>query len=203
MMIARAGWVAASRPTASEATLAPASSTHAAKRLRTLSRTAPPSMPPLRSISLCISARARLTACSPLAWDTCRDVPTAVMSEAPPLPSVAGHEVARTLRAPGAGLIVGTVVGIRRMGAPAVEDCRAEAPRLLHLVLACKERGVAEHAVEQQALVRLGRFLEERAAVQEVHVDGADRHRLPRRLRTDAQGDPLVGLDAQHEEVGI
>ena len=62
--------------------------------------------------------------------------------------------------------------------APAVEDRGAEPPRRLDLVGAREERRVAEHAVEQQALVRLGRLHAERRPVQEVHVHRLDAQRL-------------------------
>ena len=63
---------------------------------------------------------------------------------------------------------------------------------------------VAEHGVEEQALIAVGAGLAEGGFVVEVHVDGADGHlRAGGHLGAEAQGDALVGLDADGEQVGL
>src|ERR1700680_1765975 len=82
--------------------------------------------------------------------------PVSLTSGAMPCTAVASHEGMRLLGSPGAGLVVGTVDPVRGVRSPSVENRRAEPPRLLDLVFARKEGRVTEHAVEEEALVRVG-----------------------------------------------
>ena len=88
-------------------------------------------------------------------------------------------------------------------GCPGVENRVEDLPCPLDLVVASEERGVADHAVEQERLVGVGRVDGERRPVAEVHVDAPDLEPRPRDLRTEAQQDPLVGLDADGEDVRL
>ena len=69
----------------------------------------------------------------------------------------------------------------------------------------CAEQGlVAEHGVEQQALVAVGGGLAECRLVVEVHDHRADGHvRRGGNLGAKAQRDAFVGLDANGEQVGL
>jgi hypothetical protein len=63
---------------------------------------------------------------------------------------------------------------------------------------------VAEHGVEQEALVAVGGGLAEGRGVVEVHGDGADGHGLRRgHLGAEAEADAFVGLDAHGDDVGL
>src|SRR5581483_7268631 len=202
----RAGWLPARCRTTSAAASASASSMHTQTSVSTAVRTGRTSSWPVRSISWCSLPSSALSACRLL---TCAPrITTGSRDRAAALTGGArrgrrGDHVVRLLGTPAPRLVVGQRVACRRALAPAVEDGRAEAPGLVDLVDAGEEGGVAEHAVEQQPLVRLRRLGEEGAAVEEVHADAADAQRLARHLGAEAQGDALVGLDAQHQEVGV
>ena len=104
--------------------------------------------------------------------------------------------------APGAGEIIGK--DLRLFRGPGLEDGRVERPVGFDAVAMGEERLVAEHGVEKQALVAVGAGLAEGGFVIEVHVDGADGHlRGGGHLGAEAQGDALVGLDADGEQVGL
>src|SRR5579862_266067 len=91
--------------------------------------------------------------------------------------AVASHERVRLLRPPCARRVVRAVCPIGRMRAPAVEDCGAEPPCLLDLILTGEQRRVAEHAIEDESLICVGRLLAKRRAVREVHVHRLDAKR--------------------------
>ncbi len=78
-----------------------------------------------------------------------------------------------------------------------------ERPRGLDLVRAREECRVADHAVEQQALVGLRRLDQERGHVLEVHRHAADPQAGARHLRSETQRDALFGLDAQRDRVRV
>src|SRR5919201_5683998 len=80
----------------------------------------------------------------------CRSSGGTNQSEAAPLAAVAFDEGIRPGRAPGAGWIEMDVI---RALAPALEDVLGPAPRLLDLVGAREQGAIAEHGVQQQALV--------------------------------------------------
>src|SRR2546421_1762166 len=80
---------------------------------------------------------------------------------------------------------------------PSLQDGIHDPPRLLHLVGADEQRGVADEDVEEQALVPVAAGLGERLRVGEVHRDAAYLEGLARHLGTEAEGDALVGLDAK------
>ncbi len=116
---------------------------------------------------------------------------------APPGAVVAVDQLVRRARPPGAALVVREA---RPVALPGADDRVDELPLLLDLVLAREQRRVAEHRVEDQPLVRLGQPGAEGAAVEEVHVHGADRHPGPGHLGADRERDALVRLhvDQQH-----
>ena len=76
-------------------------------------------------------------------------------------------------------------------------------PGRLDLVGAGEQRLVAQHRVEDQRLVGIGRVRRERRAVGEVHRDRPDLQPEARHLRAEAQQDALVGLDADRQEVRL
>src|SRR4051794_14861667 len=127
--------------------------------------------------------------------------PSTPGSDPAPAPALAGQQVVRGLGAPGAGLVVGEV-GHALLG-PGLDDRVDDGPRLLHLVRAREERGVAQERVEDQRLVRVGAVDLEGGAIREVHRDVPDVDAEARDLRAEAQHDPLVGLDPHREQVGL
>ena len=86
---------------------------------------------------------------------------------------------------------------------PGFEDGGHESPGGFDAVAVGEERGVAEHGVEQEALVAVGGGLAEGFGVAEVHVDGRDVHGGAGDLGAEAEGDALVGLDAHGDDVGL
>ena len=87
---------------------------------------------------------------------------------------------------------------------PRLRGWACRAPSWLDAVAVGEEGLVAEHGVEQQALVAVGGGLAEGGLVVEVHVDRADGHlRRGGHLGAEAQRDALVGLDADGEQVGL
>ena len=104
-------------------------------------------------------------------------------------------------RAPGSGGVVGEVLdGVLR---PGFEDGGHESPGGFDAVAMGEEGGVAEHGVEQEALVAVGGGLAEGVGVAEVHVDRSDVHARAGDLGAEAEGDALVGLDAHGDDVGL
>src|SRR5205823_3631459 len=97
---------------------------------------------------------------------------TTALSGPSPRPPVPVEELVGARRSPRA---CGVVRERRPVALPGGDDRVDEQPLLLDLVLAREQGRVAEHGVENEALVRLGHPGAERAAVEEVHVDGADR----------------------------
>src|SRR5439155_8108509 len=96
-------------------------------------------------------------------------VVTAGTSRLAPLAAVALEQGVGLVGPPRAGLVLGD----RRLAdRPRVEDRVADTPRLLDLVGADEQRGIADERVEEQPLVRLGWLLQERGAVEEVHRHG-------------------------------
>src|SRR5579883_3655363 len=85
--------------------------------------------------------------------------------------------------------------------APTLQDRVDEGPLGLHLVAAGEQRRVAEHAVQQQALVRVGRLDVGRGAARECHVHRADLWTRTGQLGQEAQGDGVVRLDVHGQDV--
>ena len=142
-------------------------------------RPPPPPRSRASSVSMSASETSSPNQLSPVQWP-------------PPRPPVPVEELVGARRPPRAG---GVVRERRTVALPGRDDRVDEQPLLLDLVGAREQRRVAEHRVEDQPLVRLRHAGAERAAVEEVHVHGADRHPLARHLRADRERDPLVGLD--------
>src|SRR5438128_1725549 len=113
-------------------------------------------------------------------------------------PPVTREEVVRLRRSPAARVVARQG---RALVPPRVQDGVDDLPRLLDLVAADEEGLVADERVEQQPFVGLRRLLEEGGAVEEVHRDRPHLELLARDLGAEAQGDALVGLDAQDEGV--
>src|SRR5947209_841553 len=86
---------------------------------------------------------------------------------APPSP-IALHEVIGRGRTPRAGLVVGE--GRTWSVLPTLQRTCNKGPCCLHLVAPREQRGVAQHAVEQQPLIGVGRRGAKRRTVQEIHV---------------------------------
>ncbi len=86
---------------------------------------------------------------------------------------------------------------------PHAVERRDDAPGGLHLVRAGEQRRIAQHRVEDQRLVRLRGVAQERRAVREVHVHGADIEAQPGHLGREAEQDALVGLDAHRQQVRL
>ena len=76
-------------------------------------------------------------------------------------------------------------------------------PGALRLVAPGEERGIPDHGVQQERLVRVGRVDREARPVAEVHVHAADLQALAGYLGAEADQDPLVWLDADGEDVRI
>src|SRR5438477_668426 len=115
-----------------------------------------------------------------------------------PRAAVAVEELLGARRSPRAG---GVVRERRPVALPRGHDRVHEEPLLLHLVRAREQRPVAQHRVEDEPLIRLRHPGSERAAVEEVHVHGADRHALPGNLGPDRERDALVRLHVHEEHV--
>ena len=83
--------------------------------------------------------------------------------------------------------------GGRPRPVPRVGDGIEDLPGPDDLVAAGEQRRVADHAVEEQRLVGVGRVDRERAAVAEVHVHAADVQPGSRHLRAEAERIPSSG----------
>src|ERR1700722_8414022 len=98
------------------------------------------------------------------------------------------------------------VVGkhLRRLRGPSLENRSIQRPRGLDTIAMREEGLVAEHGVEQQALIPVGAGLAEGGRVIEVHNHRADVH-VGRswHLGAEAQGDAVVRLNANGEQVGL
>ena len=105
----------------------------------------------------------------------------------------------RFLRAPGAGGVVGERP--RRQRLPDVEDGVHHVPPVLHAVRPLEERRVAAHAVVEERLVAGAGRGPEVVRVVEVHLDLARPDHGPGDLGLEAEGDPLVGLHVEDEDV--
>src|SRR5579885_1839373 len=95
------------------------------------------------------------------------------------------------------------VDGIGRHGLPDVGDAVDDLPGSLDLVAANEKRGVALHGVGDQAFVSFRRFDAEGAAVVEIHIDRGEVAFGPWNLGAEANGDALIWLDADDNEVGF
>ena len=109
------------------------------------------------------------------------------------------NEVVRFFGAPRSGGVVGEVPRGQRF--PDVEDRLDDFPAGFHHVGALEQRGIAEHAVVEQALVAGARLRAEVVGVVEVHVDFAQADDRPGDLRSEAERDAFVRLQPQHEPV--
>ena len=79
-----------------------------------------------------------------------------------------------------------------------IEDLPAE----VHLFGGREQRRITEQHVQNQSLIGFRRVLGEGAAVAEVHVHVTDLHGgAARHLGSEAHGDALVGLHANHDGV--
>src|SRR5437762_2681666 len=83
------------------------------------------------------------------------------------------------------------------LSAPRLLDRRDELPGGLDHVRALKQRPVAEHRVEQQALVARARPLAEVVLVAKIHVHRVELQARARDLGLEAQRQAFVRLDAQ------
>src|SRR6476646_2071574 len=100
-------------------------------------------------------------------------------------------ELVGFLRPPRAGLVL-----VHRAGA--VNDRVNDGPGGLDDVLAGEERGVAEHRVAQQPLVRLHAAADAlRGGVDHAELDGLSEHALARFLRTRADRDLHLGTQPE------
>src|SRR5438067_4983089 len=130
--------------------------------------------PPSGQCPACVHSCARAASMAATSTDVlCHVSPprsrsTAVISHlpseaAPPSP-IALHEVISRGRAPRAGLIVGEGRTWRLL--PPLQDAGDKGPFCLHFVAPREQRGVAQHAIEQQALIGVGRRGAKRRTVQ-------------------------------------
>src|SRR5688500_15010632 len=126
---------------------------------------------------------------------------TAAGSDPSPALAVAGDHLVGLGRAPGAGVVIG-VLGWRARR-PLLDDRVDDAPRLLDLIGAREERSVALEGIQDEGLVRIGRVDVEGGAIGEVHRHRPDVEPEPGHFGAEPQHDPLVGLDADRQQVRI
>src|SRR5206468_1982962 len=118
--------------------------------------------------------------------------------ERPPLPAVAREELVRLHGAGAPGL-----VALEAAASAALDDRPDELPGSRDLVSPPEERLVAPHAVEEEVLVRFLHGRLEALRVAEVHGHPGDLQVIARDLAHEAERDPLVGLDPEHEDVRL
>src|SRR5919201_3200012 len=180
-------------------------------RFITLLRIAGWRRPPSRRGTACVHSCARAASMAATSTDVpCHVSPprsrsAAVIAHLPsepaPPPPIALHEVIGRGRTPRAGLVVGE--GRTWSVLPTLQRACNKGPFCLHLVAPREQRGVAQHAVEQQPLIGVGRCGAKRGAVQEIHVHRADLHAGAGHLGAEAQRDALVGLDVHGQHVWL
>src|ERR1700675_1567249 len=120
--------------------------------------------------------------------------------EISPTAAIAFHQFVGLSRAPGSSGIVGEIT--RRQRLPHVEHGIDNAPTGFDHVGALEQRGVADHAVMQQAFVASRRSDPEIVSIGEVHIHFAELHRGSGSLGGEAQRDAFFRLDVQHQLVG-
>src|SRR4029077_10221544 len=88
-------------------------------------------------------------------------------------------------------------------GVPDIKDGLNHAPAGFDHVRALEERGIAGHAIAQEALVA-GTVLDAKiGVVVEIHIHEAKLHDRAGDLRAEAQGDAFTGLDVNDQPVGF
>src|SRR5215831_8541847 len=93
--------------------------------------------------------------------------------------------------------------GGRTRCAPDVEDGIHEGPRSFDAVAAIEERGVAAQAVVQQSSVCAAAGITKSLAVAEIHGDVSNAHLCAGPLGAKADGNSFVGLDVEHQAIGL
>src|SRR5215216_3666303 len=126
-------------------------------------------------------------------------LPQCACSRSPPPSPVACQECLGLFGAPGARRVEGDLLAAGPGSQHGVQDL----PRPFGLVRADEERRVAEHEVEEEPLVSIRDLLQESGSVQQVHVHGANPKAPARDLRPYPHRDPLLGLDAHHQDVRL
>src|SRR5208283_659752 len=86
---------------------------------------------------------------------------------------------------------------------PDVEDGLDNSPAGFDHVSALEERGVASHAVAEEALVTGAVLGAEVGVVVKIHVDEAETHDGAGNFGTEAEGDSFLGLDMNDHAVGF
>src|ERR687889_77630 len=118
----------------------------------------------------------------------------------PPPPSpVALDKLFGLLRPPGPGRVGRDLLALGPSPHHRVQDL----PRPFGLVRPNKKRRIAEQEVEEEALVGVRNLFKERRAIEEVHVDRSDREPRTGDLSPYLHRDPLLGLDAHHQDVRL
>src|ERR687890_487389 len=75
--------------------------------------------------------------------------------------------------------------------------------KLFGLLRPNKKRRIAEQEVEEEALIGVRNLFKERRTIEEVHVDRSDLEPRTGNLGPYLHRDPLLGLDAHHQDVRL
>src|SRR5688572_11294946 len=97
-----------------------------------------------------------------------------LLGEVLPRPSVLSEHGVGPCRSPRAGRIIWKITG--RKGSPHVESWRDDPPSCLDHVSPLKERGIADHAVEEKPFITGAYLLSEMVQIVKVHIDRTHIH---------------------------
>src|ERR1700719_1890474 len=122
-------------------------------------------------------------------------------ADATPGAAIASEQFIGFGGAPGAGGVIRKVA--RGEGMPNVENGLDDAPAGFHHVGALEERGVAGHAIAEQAFVAGAVLGAEIGVVVKVHVDEAETHDRAGHFCAKAERDSFLGLDVNDHAVGF
>src|SRR6185437_6942061 len=150
------------------------------------------------------SAAARLSASAPSYTRYSTSVFLGILflsSQLLPAPSIARHQFIGLFRPPGAAVIIWKILRLRR--GPGFQHRSVERPCSLHAVAVRKQRGVAQHRVQQQPLITIGRGGPKCSSVIKVHIHRANSHVRTWDLRTKTQGNSFIRLNAHGDEVRL
>jgi hypothetical protein len=103
------------------------------------------------------------------------------------------------LRTPGAAVIVRKVSWL--VVCPTLKQRRIERPSYFDSFTVREQRGIAEHRVEQQALVAIGRVLTKCVRILELGLHWADGSVGRRQLVPEGKRDALFRLDTNTDQV--
>src|SRR5580700_6561311 len=122
-------------------------------------------------------------------------------SDHSPRATVARQQFVCFFRPPASRRVIGKIPGGSR--GPRIQHRLNHSPPSLHHIGALEQSGIADHAVVQKPFVASVVVAPKIARIVKFHIYEPELHHRARNLRSESQRDSFVGLNVNHQPVGL